>query len=107
MLRGAKTKWSAATVGSSSAASLELSSGTAVMAIGGFTGSDPVPSLGQFKADVSAGQVAYYVVQRDWRGKPGGWPGNRNHTGITDWVAATFGSTQVGDTDVYDLSKPK
>ncbi|BBY58605.1 ArnT family glycosyltransferase [Mycolicibacterium sarraceniae] len=107
MLRGTKTKWSAATVGSSTAANLELSSGTAVMAIGGFTGADPVPSLGQFKADVSAGQVTYYVVQRDWRGKPGGWPDNRNHSGITDWVTTTFAVTQVGDTNVYDLTKPK
>ncbi|WP_430623714.1 ArnT family glycosyltransferase [Mycolicibacterium sphagni] len=107
LLRATKTRWSAAVVGSSTAAGLELSSGTAVMAIGGFTGADPVPSLGQFKADVSAGEVAYYVVQRDWRGKPGGWPDNRNHIGITDWVSTTFASTQVGDTDVYDLSKPK
>jgi 4-amino-4-deoxy-L-arabinose transferase-like glycosyltransferase len=108
LLRATKTKWSAAVVGSSTAAELELSSGTAVMAIGGFTGTDPVPSLGQFKADVSDGQVTYYIVEKDWRGKPGGWPaGNRNHTGITDWVTATFAVTQVGDTDVYDLSKPK
>lgn len=107
LLRATKTKWSAAVVGSATAAGLELSSSTAVMAIGGFTGADPVPSLGQFKADVSAGQVTYYVVQRDWRGKPGGWPDNRNHSGITDWVTATFAGTQVGDTDVYDLTKPK
>jgi 4-amino-4-deoxy-L-arabinose transferase-like glycosyltransferase len=108
LLRATKTKWSAAVVGSSAAAGLELSSGTAVMAIGGFTGTDPVPGLGQFKADVSDGQVTYYIVEKDWRGKPGGWPaGNRNHTGITDWVTATFAVTHVGDTDVYDLSKPK
>lgn len=107
MLRTTRTKWSAATVGSSSAAALELSSGTAVMAIGGFTGSDPVPSLGQFKADVSAGQVTYYIVQRDWRGKPNSWPENRNHSGITDWVVATFAGTQVGNTDVYDLTRSK
>lgn len=108
LLRATKTKWSAATVGSSTAASLELSTGTAVMAIGGFTGSDPVPSLGQFKADVSAGQVGYYILEQDWRGKAGGgWPGDRNHTGITDWVSATFPLTQIGDTDVYDLSRPK
>ena len=108
VLRTAKTKWSAATIGSSTAAALELSTGTAVMAIGGFTGSDPVPSLGQFKADVSAGQIAYYVVEKDWRGRSGGWPaGNRNHTGITEWVAATFAVSHLGDADVYDLSTPK
>ncbi|WP_099250956.1 glycosyltransferase family 39 protein [Mycobacterium sp. shizuoka-1] len=108
VLRTAKTKWSAATIGSSTAAALELSTGTAVMAIGGFTGSDPVPSLGQFKADVSAGQIAYYVVEKDWRGRSGGWPaGNRNHTGITEWVSSTFAVSHIGDADVYDLSKPK
>ncbi len=108
LLRATTTKWSAAISGSSAAAGLELSTGTAVMAIGGFTGSDPAPSLGQFKADVSAGEIAYYIVEKDWRGKAGGWPGTtRSHSGITDWVAATFPITHVGDTDVYDLSRPK
>lgn len=108
MLRATTTTWSAAIVGSSAAAGLELSTGTAVMAIGGFTGSDPVPSLGQFKADVAAGKVTYYIVEKDWRGKAGGWPGNnRNHTGITEWVGATFPMTQVGAADVYDLTRPK
>lgn len=108
LLRTTTTKWSAAISGSSAAAGLELSTGTAVMAIGGFTGSDPAPSLGQFKADVSAGKVAYYIIEKDWRGRAGGWPGNtRNHSGITDWVTATFPVTQVGDADVYDLTRPK
>ncbi|WP_232077382.1 ArnT family glycosyltransferase [Mycolicibacterium aichiense] len=108
LLRATSTRWSAAISGSSAAAALELSTGTAVMAIGGFTGTDPAPTLGQFKADVAAGQVAYYIVERDWRGRAGGWPGiNRNHTGITDWVSATFPLTQVGDDDVYDLSRAK
>ncbi|AQT78085.1 mannosyltransferase [Mycolicibacterium litorale] len=107
LLRATQTKWSAATVGSSTAAGLELSSGTAVMAIGGFTGRDPVPTLDQFRADVAAGQVRYYVVERDWRGKAGGWPFGGNHSGITDWVTATFPVTQLGNTDVYDLSAPK
>ncbi|AKK25539.1 glycosyltransferase family 39 protein [Mycobacterium sp. EPa45] len=108
LLRATTTRWSAAISGSSAAAGLELSTGTAVMAIGGFTGSDPAPSLGQFKADVSAGKVAYYIVTRDWRGRAGGWPGNsRNHSGITDWVTATFPMSKVGDADVYDLSRPK
>lgn len=108
MLRATTTKWSAAIVGSSAAAGLELSTGTAVMAIGGFLGTDPVPSLGQFKADVAAGQVSYYIVERDWRGKAGGWPGaNRNHTGITEWVNATFPVTQVGNADVYHLTRSK
>lgn len=107
LLRATRSKWSAATVGSSSAAGLELASGTAVMAIGGFTGRDPVPTLDQFKADVAGGQVRYYLVEKDWRGKAGGWPFGGNHSGITDWVTATYPMTQLGNTDVYDLATPK
>ncbi len=43
-------RWAAATVTSSSAASIELgSNGVPVMAIGGFSGSDPAPSLAEFE----------------------------------------------------------
>ncbi len=106
-LRTTHSRWSAATVGSSSAAGLELATGTAVMAIGGFTGRDPVPTLDQFKADVAAGDIGYFVVEKDWRGKGGGWPFGNGDTAITDWVKATFGVTAVGDADVYDLSRPR
>ena len=108
LLRDTRTTWSAAIAGSSAAAGLELSTGTAVMAIGGFTGRDPAPALGEFKADVAAGKVAYYVVQNDWRGKrsSGAWSSNR-HSDITDWVAATFPAREVGKATVYDLSHHK
>jgi 4-amino-4-deoxy-L-arabinose transferase-like glycosyltransferase len=108
LLRNTHTTWSAAIAGSSAAAGLELSTGTAVMAIGGFTGRDPAPTLGQFEADVAAGKVTYYVVQNDWRGKHNGgaWGGN-SHSDITDWVAATFPACAVGRATVYDLSRHK
>ena len=44
VLADTHTEWSAATNGSQSAAALEISSGTSVMAIGGWSG-DPVPTL--------------------------------------------------------------
>ncbi|MDJ0112678.1 glycosyl transferase, partial [Rhodococcus erythropolis] len=47
MLVNAGTTWSAATNGSQSAATYELASDTAVMAIGGWS-SDPAPTLDQF-----------------------------------------------------------
>jgi 4-amino-4-deoxy-L-arabinose transferase-like glycosyltransferase len=105
MLKDTNTEWSAAISGSSSAAGLELSTGTAVMAIGGFSGSDPAPTLSQFKDDVSQHKVAYYIVVNT-RGHGPGW-GNRGHTDIAKWVAATFPSTNVGDATVYNLSAPK
>lgn len=61
LLQTATKTWSAATVGANSAAALELGSNTSVMAIGGFSGSDPFPTLDQFKQMVSAGQIAYFV----------------------------------------------
>jgi len=105
MLKDTNTEWSAAILRSSSAAGLELSTGTAVMAIGGFSGSDPAPTLGQFQDDVAQHKIAYYIVV-DTRGRGPGW-GNRGHADIANWVAATFPSSTVGDAAVYNLSAPK
>ena len=105
ILKDTNTEWSAAIDRSSSAAGLELSTGTAVMAVGGFSGSDPVPTLSQFKDFVAQHKVAYYIVVNN-RGHGPGW-GNRGHADIAKWVAATFPSTSVGDDTVYNLSTPK
>ena len=105
ILKDTNTKWSAAILRSSSAAGLELSTDTAVMAIGGFSGSDPAPTLSQFQDDVAQHKVAYYVVMNN-RGHGPGW-GNRGHADIGKWVAATFSATNVGDATVYNLSVPK
>lgn len=84
MLRATTATWAAATNGSSAAAALELDSDRPVMAIGGFSGSDPVPTLAQFQADVRDGRIAYYVVQADGRNqgpadaREQGMTGNRN-----------------------------
>jgi 4-amino-4-deoxy-L-arabinose transferase-like glycosyltransferase len=107
LLRASTTTWAAATTGAQSAASLELSSGTSVIGIGGFTGSDPAPTLAQFKALVAAGQVHYYVVSGGGQGGgPGGGPGGGSGSGSTiqEWVAATFTATTVGNATVYDLT---
>jgi hypothetical protein len=44
-----------------SAATLEISSSTAMMAVGGWSG-DPVPTLQQFIDDVHAGKISYYIA---------------------------------------------
>ncbi|HTI74165.1 MAG TPA: glycosyltransferase family 39 protein [Mycobacterium sp.] len=105
ILKNTNTEWSAAILRSSTAASLELSTDTAVMAIGGFSGSDPAPTLSEFKDDVAKHKVAYYIVMNN-RGHGPGW-GDRGHADIANWVAATFRSTNVGDATVYNLSTPK
>ncbi|MHA3022271.1 ArnT family glycosyltransferase [Mycobacterium sp. BMJ-28] len=104
MLKATGTTWSAAINRSSAASSLELSTGTAVMAIGGFTGSDPVPTLSQFKDDVAGHQITYYILP-DANGH-GGF-GRNVHTDISDWVKSNFTPVKVGTNTVYDLTAPK
>ncbi|WP_242456347.1 glycosyltransferase family 39 protein [Mycolicibacterium sp. P1-18] len=105
MLRAAHTDFSAAVNRSSAAAGLELSTDTAVMAIGGFGGSDPAPTLGEFQQDVANHRIGYYVAQNDDQ-KPGGFGGRAVHPDIATWVAAHFTPTTVGSDTVYDLTAP-
>jgi hypothetical protein len=104
MLRATHTEWSAAIKHSSPAAAPELSTRTPVMAVGGFLGIDPVPTLRQFQNYVTRHQVAYYIVP-DPNNDP--FPVGRDaHMDITNWVAANFKSTKVGSDTVYDLTAP-
>jgi 4-amino-4-deoxy-L-arabinose transferase-like glycosyltransferase len=105
MLAATNTEWSAGVDRSSAAAGLELSSNTAVMAIGGFSGRDPVPTLSEFIDDVHSHRVAYYIVE-DNHGHGGPWGGG-GHTDIAKWVKTSFNATKVGSATVYDLSRPK
>jgi hypothetical protein len=104
-LEATSTPWSAAIDRSSSAAGLELSTNTAVMAIGGFSGSDPTPTLAQFQDDVAHHRVAFYVTSNN-RGRGPGWNAH-GHSDIAKWVATTFRSMKVGSATVYDLAEPK
>src|SRR5207302_9930232 len=54
-------RWVAATTGSNNAAGLQLSSRKPVMAIGGFNGSDPSPTLAGVQAYGAKGQIHHYV----------------------------------------------
>ena len=54
--------WAAAAVGSNSAAGYQLASEQPVMAIGGFNGSDPSPTLAQFQQYVADGEIHYFIA---------------------------------------------
>jgi hypothetical protein len=101
LLQATTGRWAAAVSGSQSAATLELSSDTAVMAIGGWS-SDPTPTLAEFKAYVADGDIGYYIAS----GQGGGMGGasSSSASAISAWVEATFTSTTVGGSTVYDLS---
>ena len=87
-------RWAAATVGSTSAASIELgSNGVPVMAIGGFSGTDPAPSLAEFETLVSKHQIHYFVSGGAGGGFGGfaGPPGESGASGLPDAAAGGGG----------------
>ncbi len=101
LLKATTTKWSAAIDRSSPAAGLELDTRTPVIAIGGFGGSDPAPTLQQFQSYVAGHEVAYYIVSDN----KGHW-GADAHNDIADWVSANFAPMKVGSDTVYNLTAP-
>ncbi len=103
--RTAGVRWAAATVGSQSAADLELSSGASVLAVGGWSGSDAYPTLTQFRHYVSTGQVRYFVPGMGGPGSGRGGPGGSGTSSqISSWVAGHFTARTIGGATVYDLS---
>jgi hypothetical protein len=94
-------KWVAATEGSEGAAPLQLATGDAVMAIGGFNGTDPWPTLAAFKALVAKHEIHYYVGQGSES-----FGGGQGSSAIAKWVAANFKSQTVGGETVYNLTEP-
>ena len=101
LLKAADNRWAAAGIGSMSVSDLELKTGSSLMAIGGFTGGDPSPTLAQFQQYVADGQVRYFLADSG-RGGPFGHR-DGSAADITAWVEKTFTKTQVGGATVYDL----
>jgi len=99
--------WVAATVGSESAAGYQLATDDPVMAIGGFNGSDPTPTLAQFEKDVAAGKIHYFVAGGVAAGGGDGSSTTSTGTAITSWVEAHFTAKTVDGVTIYDLSSTK
>ncbi|MEU3086128.1 ArnT family glycosyltransferase [Streptomyces massasporeus] len=95
--------WAAAAIGAQNAASYQLSTGDPVMAVGGFNGTDPSPTLAQFKKYVADGRIHYFIASGGMGGGRGGSDGTSSQ--ITSWVEATFKKVTVGSTTFYDLTQ--
>jgi hypothetical protein len=80
------------------------------MAVGGFNGTDPAPTLEQFQADVAAKKIHYFVGGGTQMGGGRGGTtttstgGSDDATLIARWVQENFTATTVGGTTVYDLT---
>lgn len=98
-------RWAAATVGGERAAGYQLASGRPVMAIGGFNGTDPAPSLPRFERLVRSGAIRWFLVAGPplWPGRPAG--PRTDARAITAWVEAHFPARRVGPVTFYDLSR--
>ncbi|MER5914286.1 glycosyltransferase family 39 protein [Streptomyces sp. NPDC001982] len=102
--------WVAASIGSQNAASYQLATGEPVMAIGGFNGTDPSPTLAQFKEYVTDGKVHYFISGGGMGGGMGagrgdGAGGSGTSSQITSWVEANFKKVTVGSATFYDLTQ--
>jgi hypothetical protein len=106
MLRSgaAKYRWIAATVGGFTATRFQVAAGSPVMAVGGPLGTDPLPSLDQFRRYVGAGDIHYFIA-------PEMGPGNPNEIGprsrvIVEWVEHSYQPIVTGKVVLYDVTHP-
>ena len=76
------------------------------MAIGGFNGSDPSPTLEQFEQYVADGEIHYFIAGGGLGGGPGGnqMGGSNDSSAIATWVSENFTATTVDGVTIYDLS---
>jgi 4-amino-4-deoxy-L-arabinose transferase-like glycosyltransferase len=96
--------WVAATVGANQAAGYQLATDDPIMAIGGFNGTDPTPTLAQFQQNVREGKIHYFISGGGFGGGFGGAGGSGTSSQIASWVSANFTSQTVGGVTVYDLT---
>lgn len=100
--RSAGETWATAIVGSESAANYQLALGLPVLPVGGFDGTDPYPTLEQFKKFVADKKVGSMVIQNV---PPLTLEGQGESARVLEWVRTTFTKQQIGDTEYYDLAQ--
>ncbi|MBN6051993.1 glycosyltransferase family 39 protein [Nonomuraea sp. RK-328] len=92
-----KAEWLVAVNSAQQASSIILSTGKPVIAMGGFTGSDPAMTVDRLKALVSSGRLRYVLSGGD-RGGPG-----RGNTEVATWVQQNCTAVD-GQDGLYDCS---
>ncbi|SDI15407.1 4-amino-4-deoxy-L-arabinose transferase [Actinokineospora alba] len=94
-------RWAAAVVGSNNAAGYQLAAGVPVLAVGGFNGTDPAPTLDEFVQLVADGRIHWFISGSTMRGETGSDAAQR----IAEWVAQHHTPTTVDGVTLYDLSR--
>jgi 4-amino-4-deoxy-L-arabinose transferase-like glycosyltransferase len=114
--------WVAATTGSNTASGYQLATDDPVMAIGGFNGTDPAPTLTQFEKFVAEGKIHYYISGGLGGGGLGGGgfggggfggggfgavqgaSGPSDASKIASWVTSHFTAETVDGVTLYNLT---
>jgi 4-amino-4-deoxy-L-arabinose transferase-like glycosyltransferase len=97
-------KYLVAVQDANSAAPIILETGEAVMAVGGFSGSDNILTIDQFSQLVQSGQIRYFLMN----GR-----GMMQQSGITEWVQANGIAVNIDNGSgfnsgtLYDLAHQK
>jgi 4-amino-4-deoxy-L-arabinose transferase-like glycosyltransferase len=98
-------RWGAAVVGADPAAGYQLATGDAVMDIGGWSGTDPTPTLAEFEGFVSRHEVHYFIAAGTYGGISLGMSYEKSDASeVTRWVAHNFSALSVGGITLFDLS---
>ncbi len=99
-------RWIVAASSSNDAAPIQLATGEPVMAMGGFNGSDPTPTLDQLRAYISSGQLRFVLAAgADFGGFGRGFG---EVAGIRAWVRESCELVTVTGgtaTDLYDCAQ--
>jgi 4-amino-4-deoxy-L-arabinose transferase-like glycosyltransferase len=95
--------WIVAANSSNEAGSIEIATGLPVMAMGGFTGSDPAPTLAQLKSYIASGKLRFVLAGSSGFGGVVG--GDTTSTDRTAWVTSTCKLVSYGGTStLYDCA---
>jgi 4-amino-4-deoxy-L-arabinose transferase-like glycosyltransferase len=89
--------WLVAVQSANEAASIELSTGKPLLAMGGFSGSDPALTVDKLAQLVSSGQLRYVLLS-------GGGPAGGPSSAVQQWIVAHGTVVTVGSTTLYDLA---
>ena len=93
-------RWIVAVTSANQAGSIELATGEPVMAMGGFSGSDPAPTLEQFQASVASGELRFVIVG----GQGGGSGGGTDAADRTAWIQTNCAAVTSVSSSLYDCA---
>ena len=102
-----RARWIVAANSAQEAGSIEIATGLPVMAMGGFTGSDPAPTLAQLKSYIASGKLRFVLASGGQGGGGLGAPGASTTDGTdrTSWVTSTCKLVNYGGSaTLYDCA---